>query len=105
MPPDARIVAVADVNAKRANQWSAKYNAPLSPITVSCWIVKEVDVVIYATPEHWHYLPCIHAAQAGKDMYGEQPLSHTIREGRVMATPFVSTTACSKRANSSDHTR
>ncbi len=45
---------------------------------------KDVDVVVYATPEHWHYLPCIHAAQAGKDIYGEQPLSHTIREGRVM---------------------
>ena len=45
---------------------------------------KDVDVVIYATPEHWHYLPCIHACQAGKDMYGEQPLSHTIAEGRKM---------------------
>ena len=45
---------------------------------------KDVDVVVYATPEHWHYLPCIHACQAGKDIYGEQPLSHTIREGRVM---------------------
>ena len=43
-----------------------------------------MEVVIYATPEHWHYLPCIHACQAGKDIYGEQPLSHTIREGRVM---------------------
>lgn len=45
---------------------------------------KDVEVVIYATPEHWHYLPCIHACQAGKDIYGEQPLSHTIREGRTM---------------------
>ena len=44
---------------------------------------KDVEVVVYATPEHWHYLPCIHACQAGKDMYGEQPLSHTIREGRI----------------------
>ena len=43
-----------------------------------------MEVIIYATPEHWHYLPCIHACQAGKDMYGEQPLSHTIREGRAM---------------------
>jgi predicted dehydrogenase len=45
---------------------------------------KNVDVVIYATPEHWHYLPCIHACQAGKHIYGEQPLGHTIREGRKM---------------------
>jgi len=85
LPPYARIVAVADVNEKRAGQWSAKYECPDFHDYRELLDRKEVDVVIYATPEHWHYLPCIHAAQAGKDMYGEQPLSHTIREGRVMA--------------------
>ncbi len=84
-PPYARIVAVADVNAKRAGQWAAKYECPAFQDYRELLDRKDVDVVIYATPEHWHYLPCIHAAQAGKDMYGEQPLSHTIREGRVMA--------------------
>ena len=60
---------------------------------------KDVDVVVYATPEHWHYLPCIHACQAGKDIYGEQPLSHTIREGRVMveAVPQVQTRVPDRR--------
>ncbi len=85
MPKYARIVAVADLNEKRAAQWAAKYECPAFQDYRELLDCKEVDVVIYATPEHWHYLPCIHACQAGKDIYGEQPLSHTIREGRVMA--------------------
>jgi predicted dehydrogenase len=83
-PKEAQIVAVADLNIKRAEQWADKYQCPAHQDYRELLDRKEVDVVIYATPEHWHYLPCIRAAQAGKDMYGEQPLSHTIREGRVM---------------------
>jgi predicted dehydrogenase len=83
-PKHARIVAVADLNTRRAAAWGAHYKCPHVADYRALLDRKEVDVVVYATPEHWHYLPCIHAAQAGKDMYGEQPLSHTIREGRVM---------------------
>ncbi len=84
-PAYARVVAVADLNMTRAEQWAAKYKCPAFQDYRELLDRKEVEVVIYATPEHWHYLPCIHAVQAGKDVYGEQPLSHTIREGRVMA--------------------
>ena len=85
-PPDyARIVAVADFNMRRANQWAANYQCEAYQDYRQLLDRKDVQVVIYATPEHWHYLPCIHACQAGKDVYGEQPLSHTIREGRAMA--------------------
>ena len=84
-PPEyARIVAVADINTRRANAWAKHYKCPAYDDYQKLLERKDVDVVVYATPEHSHYLPCIHAAQAGKDMYGEQPLSHTIREGRVM---------------------
>jgi predicted dehydrogenase len=83
-PPHAKIVAVADLNMKRAEQWAKNYNCQAYQDYRALLDRKDVDVVIYATPEHWHYLPCIHACQAGKDMYGEQPLSHTIREGRRM---------------------
>ncbi len=84
LPKDARIVAVADLNIRRAEQWAARYRCPAFQDYRKLLERKDVDVVIYATPEHWHYLPCIHACQAGKDVYGEQPLSHTIREGQVM---------------------
>jgi predicted dehydrogenase len=84
MPNYARVVAVADLNRKRAEQWAARYECPAFQDYRELLDRKDVDVVIYATPEHWHYLPCIDACRAGKDIYGEQPLSHTIREGRVM---------------------
>ena len=45
---------------------------------------KDVDVVLIATPDHWHALPMVLAAQAGKDVYVEKPLAKTIDEGRAM---------------------
>jgi predicted dehydrogenase len=83
-PPNARIVAVADFYKLRADQWAKNHRATAYQDYRKLLDRKDVDVVVYATPEHWHYLPCIHACQAGKDVYGEQPLSHTIREGRMM---------------------
>ena len=83
-PAHARIVAVADLNLKRAEGWAKNYKCQAYQDYRAVLDRKDVEVVVYATPEHWHYLPCIHACQAGKDMYGEQPLSHTIREGRRM---------------------
>jgi predicted dehydrogenase len=45
---------------------------------------KDVDAVIIATTQHWHGLPFIQAAQAGKHIFVEKPLSHTVVEGRAM---------------------
>ncbi|NUM53238.1 MAG: Gfo/Idh/MocA family oxidoreductase [Candidatus Hydrogenedentes bacterium] len=45
----------------------------------------DIDAVVIATPEHWHALNVIDAANAGKDIYCEKPLSHTIHEARAMA--------------------
>jgi len=47
---------------------------------------KDVDVVLIATPDHWHALPTVMACQAGKDVYVEKPLAKTIDEGRAMLT-------------------
>jgi predicted dehydrogenase len=42
------------------------------------------EIVIVATPDHWHPLVTIAACKAGAHVYVEKPISHTIREGRAM---------------------
>ncbi|MEZ6119551.1 MAG: Gfo/Idh/MocA family oxidoreductase [Pirellulaceae bacterium] len=44
---------------------------------------KNVDALTVAAPNHWHSLMTIRAAQAGKHVYVEKPMSHDVMEGRV----------------------
>jgi predicted dehydrogenase len=45
---------------------------------------KSIDIISIATPNHWHALAAIWAMQAGKDVYVEKPVSHNVREGRMI---------------------
>ncbi len=45
---------------------------------------KDIDTLCIATPDHWHAIPVIAGADAGKDIYCEKPLSLTIYEARAM---------------------
>src|SRR3569832_1789647 len=45
---------------------------------------KDLDIVLIATPDHWHALPMIAACEAGADIYVQKPVSVDIDEGKAM---------------------
>lgn len=83
LPDGARIVAFADVDAKKlearkARHADAKTYADYRDLLAD----PNVDAVVIATPDHWHALNAVHACEAGKDVYCEKPMTLTIAEGR-----------------------
>ena len=45
---------------------------------------KDLDIVLIATPDHWHALPMIEACKAGVDIYVQKPISVDVIEGQAM---------------------
>lgn len=81
------IVAVCDVDRSRADSAARELardgKTPAAFADFRKLFEKDiVDVVVQAAPDHWHTLINIAAAQAGKDVYAEKPLTLTIDEGK-----------------------
>jgi predicted dehydrogenase len=86
LPEQGQIASVADCFVKRCADVVAQKKVT--------WRVhqdyrklleeKDLDAVIVGTHDHGRVLPCIHACQAGKDIYAEKPLTVCIGEGRVL---------------------
>ena len=45
---------------------------------------KSIDAVVIATPDHWHVPIGLAAVRAGKDVYIEKPLGHSLEQNRAM---------------------
>jgi predicted dehydrogenase len=84
-----RLVALCDVDSKILNREVKKQRdkgvqVEGYPDVRKLLENKDIDVVSFATPNHWHALGTIWALQAGKDVYVEKPVSHNVWEGRRM---------------------
>ncbi|MBM4026382.1 MAG: Gfo/Idh/MocA family oxidoreductase [Planctomycetes bacterium] len=88
--PDARIVYLCDPDSHRSARAlptieKAQGKAPQVVQDFRRILDdKSVDVLLNATPDHWHGLGTILACQAGKDVYVEKPMCHNAWEGRKM---------------------
>ncbi|MCC6857293.1 MAG: Gfo/Idh/MocA family oxidoreductase [Bryobacterales bacterium] len=86
LPEEGQVVAVADCEFRRCQETAAKKQANWQMFQDYRKLLdlKEVDAVIVGTTDHGRVLPCIHACQAGKDVYAEKPLTVYIAEGRAL---------------------
>jgi predicted dehydrogenase len=86
IPAGGRVVALADCYLQRAidaakgreTKWAVyqNYRQMLDR--------EKLDAALIATPDHARTLPCVHAVQAGLDVYAEKPLTVYVREGRIL---------------------
>ncbi len=89
--PDAEIVALCDVDedhltstAKKLQEMKPDAKPELFGDFRRILDRKDIDAITVATPDHWHAPIATLAFQAGKDVYGEKPLSYSVREGQIM---------------------
>lgn len=82
----AKVVAVADVFQPLVDKYVTASGNSFTGYQDFRRVLdrKDVDAVFVSTPDHWHAPIAIMACQAGKDVFCEKPLSHTLHEGRRM---------------------
>jgi predicted dehydrogenase len=88
---DVRVIAVCDVdgnhrrharnmvNEKYANRDCAEFNDFRGLMERD-----DIDAVSLVLPDHWHAIPAVTAARAGKDVFSQKPLAYSISEGRAI---------------------
>lgn len=89
--PDVEIAALCDVDQDHLNG-TLKTLKELQPGSQATGYEdfrhildrKDIDAVTIATPDHWHAQIAALAFQAGKDVYGEKPLSYDVKEGQEL---------------------
>ncbi len=85
------VIAVCDVYQKRADQAAELTGAKIAKDYRSILDDKSADYVLIATPEHWHARMTLDAADAGKHIYCEKPMTHTTDESKKVAAKIRAT--------------
>ena len=89
--PRCQVVAVNDVDRNNTERTQRRVNEVYGNQDCAAYsdfrelvARDDIDAISLATPDHWHAIPAILSAKSGKDIYGEKPFSHDLREGRAM---------------------
>jgi predicted dehydrogenase len=96
--PEVKVIAASDVDSKKLKRftgWVEDYYSenPSKNKYVGCTAYSDykellersdIDAVVVVTPDHLHAEISIDTLNAGKDVYCEKPMAHTIKEGRAM---------------------
>jgi predicted dehydrogenase len=85
--PGIECVAAADLYDGRhtsAKEITATPSLPTTRRYQELLDRKDIDCIVAAVPDHWHKRVVVDACNAGKDIYCEKPMSHTIDDGFAM---------------------
>jgi len=83
---EVNIAAVCDIDENRLRKASQTAGPQADVYRDYRYVLqrKDIDAVIVATPDHWHAVHMVHAAECGKHVYVEKPACCTIEEGKAM---------------------
>ena len=86
----ATLVAACDVQKTRVDGYIKRKNPKAKGYNDFRRLLEnpDIDLVAIATPPHWHALISIAAAEAGKDVFCEKPMTRFIAEGRAVVEAF-----------------
>jgi len=89
--PDVQVVAACDVDKNHLKDTVKKINDHYKNNDCKAYTDfrellarTDIDTISQATPDHWHCLVSVAAANSGKDVYGEKPLARTIVEQQAI---------------------
>ncbi len=83
--PEVDVRAICDVYGARVEELKARLPEARSFLRhEELLVMKDVDAVLIASPDHWHKDHAVDAMNAGKDVYVEKPLCRTLEEAPVM---------------------
>jgi predicted dehydrogenase len=79
------IVAVSDVYGPRRDEVKERSKGiATTHLDYHEVLAKDLDAVLIASPDHWHVRMAVDSLAAGKDVYLEKPVTHTLEEGATL---------------------